>query len=172
MSLYQDSVVQMSIMLRGLEGCIDKAITFAEAKECSPDDFVGFRLAPDMRPFAFQVQAACDTAKFAGSRLAGVEAPAFEDTEKTIPELQARIRKTLAFLETLDEGQFAGAAEREIALSFLPGKATTGAHYLREFAQPNFYFHLTTAYNLLRSAGVNVGKRDYLTHMTLHDLES
>lgn len=170
MSLYQLSVVQMSKMLRNLDGWLDKATAFAEAKDSSPDDFVGFRLAPDMRPLAFQVQSACDNAKFTAARLGGVEAPSHPDEETTMAELKARIAATLEFLDGVDEAGFAGAAEREVRLSFLPGKACKGADYLREMALPNFYFHVTTAYDLLRLAGVAVGKRDYIGSLTLHDI--
>lgn len=170
MSIYHQSVVQMSNMLRSLRGCVDKAIAHAEHKECPPDSYIGFRLSPDMRPFEFQIQSACDTAKGAGARLAGVEAPKHEDNETTMAELQARIDKTLAFLDTLREDQFEGADAREIRLPFLPGKGARGDNYLREFALPNFYFHVTTAYALLRSAGVKVGKRDYIQTVTLHDV--
>jgi uncharacterized protein len=169
MSLYQDSVVQMSKMLRNLAGLLAKANEFATAKECSPDDFVGFRLAPDMRPLAFQVQSACDTAKFAGARLAGVTPPSHPDTETTLVELQQRITATVEYLDGLEPAQFDGAAEREVTMAFLPGRAAYGADYLREMALPNFYFHVTMAYALLRVSGVNVGKMDYIGGVTLHD---
>lgn len=170
MSLYQQSAVQMSHMLRSLDGCLDKAIAYAESKEFPADNFAGLRLAPDMHPLTFQVQSACDSAKGTSARLAGIEPPKHEDNETTMAELKARIAKTLAFLSTLEAKQFEGAAEREIRLSFLPGKGLKGVNYLREMALPNFYFHVTTAYALLRSHGVNVGKRDFITYMTMHDL--
>lgn len=170
MSLHQ-SVVQMSHMLRNLDGLLAKAAAFAEAKGCSADDFVGFRLAPDMRPLSFQIQSACDTAKFTGARLAAVEPPKHPDEEATMAELRQRIASTLEFLDGLDAGQFGGAAEREVRLSFLPGKAIRGADYLREFALPNFYFHVTTAYALLRMSGVAVGKRDFIgDKLSLYDV--
>lgn len=170
MSLYQDSVVQMSKMLRNLAGFLTKATEFATAKECSPDDFVGFRLAPDMRPLAFQIQSACDAAKFAGAKLAGVTPPENPDTEATMAELEQRITTTLEFLDGLKPEQFEGAAEREATMSFLPGRAMYAADYLREMALPNFYFHVTTAYALLRLAGVKVGKIDFIGGLTLHEL--
>ncbi|KIG13312.1 hypothetical protein DB30_00360 [Enhygromyxa salina] len=157
----------MSSMLRNIDGCLDKAIAFAEAKEFSADDFAGFRLAPDMRPLSFQIQAACDAAKFAGARLAGVEAPSNPDTETTMAELKARIATTLEFLKGLDERAVDGGAEREVRMSFLPGMGIRGADYLRQMAVPNFYFHVTTAYALLRAAGVGVGKRDFITDLAL-----
>lgn len=169
MSLYHDSVVQMSRMLRNLAVLLDKAGQFAEARGASPDVFVGDRLHADMRPFEFQIQAACDAAKFAAARLAGVEPPKNPDTEKTLGELKARIAATLEFLDGLGEAQFAGAEDREVRLSFLPGKGMRAADYLREMALPNFYFHATMAYALLRAAGVQIGKRDFITTLTLHD---
>lgn len=172
MSLYQDSVVQMSATLRNLSAMLDRAAEFCEARNSPADMFVGYRLYPDMRPFEFQIQAACDAAKFAGARLAGVEVPSHPDTEKTLAELKARISATLDFLDGLDEGQFEGAAEREVRLSFLPGKAARAADYLRELALPNFYFHTLTAYALLRQCGVPLGKRDFIATLTLHDVAS
>jgi hypothetical protein len=172
MSYHQDTVVQMGRMLRNLRAMLDKAAEFADARGAEADCFIGFRLHPDMRPLEFQIQAACDAAKFAAARLAGVEPPKNPDTEKTLDELRARIDATLEFLDGLEAAQFDGAGEREVAISFLPGKAAYGADYLREFVLPNLYFHATTAYALLRQAGVPLGKRDFITHITLHDAAS
>lgn len=172
MSLYQDSVVQMSKMLRNLSAWLGKATAFAQAKECSADDFVGARLTFDMRPLSFQVQAACDSAKFAAAKLTGITPPVHPDTETTMAELEQRIAKVLEFLDGVTPEQFEGAAEREVTLPFLPGKAMVGADYLREMALPNFYFHVMTAYALLRMAGVKVGKIDYIGGLTLHDAAS
>lgn len=172
MSLYQLSAVQMSKMLRNLDGCLEKAAAFAEAKGSSPDDLVNCRLSFDMRPLVFQVQAACDTAKFAVARLAGVDAPSHPDTETTFAQLRARIGAVLEFIATVDEKQFAGAAEREVKLSFLPGQAMYGTDYLSEMSLPNFYFHVTTAYALLRMSGVKIGKMDFLGNVTLHPVAS
>lgn len=171
MSFYQHTVVQMSKMLRNLDAWLTKAAAFAEAKGSSPDDFAQFRLSFDMRPLTFQIQSACDIAKLAGARLTGVEAPVHPDTETTLAQLHARIGSTIEFLEKLDEKQFAGAAEREVRLSFIPGQALYGADYLREMALPNFYFHVTTAYALLRMSGVGVGKTDYIGSLTLHPVK-
>jgi hypothetical protein len=158
-------------MLRNLDAWLGKAAAFAEAKGSAPDDFVNFRLTFDMRPLAFQVQSACDTAKFAAARLAGIDAPSHPDDETTLAQLKARIAVTLEFLDGLEERQFAGAAEREVRLSFLPGQAAFGPDYLREMALPNFYFHVTTAFALLRMAGVGIGKREYIGNLTLHAVE-
>lgn len=162
MSHYKLSAVQMSIVLRNLGACLKKASGCAEAKGTSADDYLQFRLSPDMRPFVFQIQASCDTAKFAAARLAAVEPPKHPDEEATMHELEQRIASTVEFLDGLQEGQFEGAGEREVRLSFLPGMAIKGDDYLREFAIPNFYFHVTTAYALLRLAGVGLGKRDFI----------
>ena len=169
MSLHQDTIVQMSKMLRNLAVLLGKATAFARSNEFSPDDFVGVRLAPDMRALGFQVQSACDAAKFAAARLTGVTAPAHPDTESTMAELEQRIASTLEFLDGFKPEQFDGAAEREVTLSFMPGKAIYGTDYLREMALPNFYFHVQTAYALLRTAGVKIGKIDYIGSLTLHD---
>lgn len=169
MSLFKSAVTQTSQMLANLDGLLAKAVAFAEAKDMSPDDFVGFRLAPDMRPLAFQVQAACDAAKFAAARLADVDPPAHPDEESTMAQLRERIAKVRAYLEGFEAGQFEGAEDRKVRMSFLPGKWIRGEDYLREMALPNFYFHVTTAYALLRSAGVDLGKRDYISTLTLHD---
>jgi hypothetical protein len=172
MSLYQLSVVQMSKMLRTLDACLDKAAAFAEAKGSKPDDLVGFRLTFDMKPLAFQVQSACDSAKFAAARLTGVEPPVNPDTETTFAQLKARIASTLEFVATFEEKQFVGAEQREVKLSFIPGQAIYGSDYMRELVLPNFYFHVTMTYALLRQAGVSVGKMDFLGGLTLHPVAS
>ncbi|MEZ4453973.1 MAG: DUF1993 domain-containing protein [Nannocystaceae bacterium] len=169
MSLYHDSVVPMSRTLRALSSWLDKAAAFAEARQASPDIFIGARLHADMRPFEFQIQSACDSAKFAAARLAGVDAPSHPDTEKTLAELKARIASTLEFIDGLQEGAFEGAEARPVRLAFLPGKWIRGDDYVRELGLPNFYFHATTTYAILRQAGVQVGKRDFIAHLTLHD---
>ncbi|NVB40220.1 DUF1993 domain-containing protein [Pseudenhygromyxa sp. WMMC2535] len=167
--MHEQVVVQMSKMLRNLEGMLAKAAAFAEAKGCAPDSFVGFSLAPDMRPLSFQIQAASDTAKFAVARLTDVEAPSFPDDETTLDQLRERLAKTAAFLEGVEAKAFEGAEAREVRLHFLPGKWVRGDDYLREFALPNLYFHVSIAYALLRMAGVSVGKLDYVGSMKLHD---
>jgi hypothetical protein len=161
----------MSKMLRNLASQLGKASAFAQTNEFSPDTFVATRLAPDMRPLSFQVQSACDAAKFAGARLTGVTAPTNPDTETTLAELEQRIAATLEVLDGLKPEQFDGGAEREVTMSFLPGQAAYGVDYLREMALPNFYFHVTTAYALLRTAGVKVGKMDFIGSVTLHKVD-
>lgn len=167
MSLHDASVFQMSKMLRNLDVWLGKAVSSAESRSFDVDNLAGMRLAPDQFPLARQVQAACDAAKAGVARLAGVEVPSHPDTETTIEELRGRITKTLAFLETIGPDKLEGRADAEVVLPFLDDKKIKGVDYLYELAQPNFYFHLTTAYAILRHAGVDVGKRDYLGSLKL-----
>ncbi len=135
-----------------------------EARKIDPKAFLASRLYPDMLPFTAQVQIATDTAKGAGARLANVEIPKFEDGEVSFADLQARLDKTVAFLDTLSEAQFDGADTRTITLKLRDrNRDFTGADYLTTWANPNFFFHVTTAYALLRHGGVEIGKTDYLS---------
>jgi uncharacterized protein len=170
MSLYDASVTQMSKLLRNLEGWLDKAEAHAKLKGFEVDVLATARLVPDQYPLVRQVQAACDNAKFAAARLAGITAPSHPDTETTIAELRQRIHATLSFLETITPEQLGGAAEREVMLPFLPGKAIKGEHYLVDVALPNFYFHATTAYAILRHNGVDVGKLDFIGRIRAYDV--
>jgi hypothetical protein len=170
MSLYVSSVPQLTKMLRQLEKWLDKGVEYATAKKFEPAVLLQARLAPDMYPLTRQIQAACDAAKFAGARLSGREAPKNPDTETTVEELRTRIQSTVAFLETIGAKDFEGAEKRMVPLSFMPGKGMFGADYLVEMALPNFYFHLTTAYAILRNNGVDVGKIDFIGGITLQDL--
>ena len=170
MSLHDASIIQMSKMLRNAEGWFDKAEAHAKAKGFEVDVLAVARLAPDQYSLTRQVQAACDAAKFTAARLAGIDPPSHPDTEKTIPELRTRIRAVLSFLETVTPEQFAGAAEREVTLAFMPGKAIKGADYLVDFGLPNFYFHLTNVYAILRHNGVDLGKLDFIGHTRLYDV--
>ena len=169
MSLYTASVFQWSKMLRNLDGWLQKAVSHAESRSFDPNNFVGIRLAPDQFSFGRQVQAACDSAKAGAARLAGVEVPSHPDTETTIEELRARITKTLGFLETIDAEALEGREDAEVVLPFLDGKKIKGDDYLYEFAQPNFYFHVTTTYTILRNAGVELGKRDFIGSLRLYE---
>ena len=152
--------------LRGfgqLSAILDKAVAHAEAKKIDPAVLINARLSPDMYPLARQVQTASDAAKFAGARLAGIEAPGFADTETSFDELQQRIAKTVTFLKDIDPAAIAGQEDREIVLKRATGDIhLTGARYLQGLALPNFYFHLVTAYDILRHNGVELGKSDYL----------
>jgi hypothetical protein len=145
----------------------DKAAAFAKAKSFEEDRFLHFRLAPDQFNFARQVQIACDTAKLGASRLTGKEAPQHKDEEKTLDELRTRIQATVAYLETFSESDFAGAATISVTQPRWEGKSMTGADYFMEHVLPNFFFHASHVYALLRHAGVDVGKRDYLGPLTM-----
>jgi hypothetical protein len=141
-----------------------KADANARLRKFEPDVLAGLRLAPDMLPLASQVRIACDAAKLCMARIGGLEAPRFEDNETTLAQLQERVARTLAWLETLPADALEG---REDALVTFPvgrdaTRSLSGADYLRQWALPNFYFHITTTYALLRHNGVDLGKRDYL----------
>lgn len=150
--------------LTNLNHCLDKAATNAAQRNFSPDAFLLLRLAPDMLPFASQIRIACDAAKNAAVRVGGLEAPKFADDETTFAQLQERIAKTLAWLNTVPADAFDGREAQDV--TFPVGKektkTMTGEAYLKHFALPNFFFHVVTAYNLLRQGGVDLGKMDYL----------
>ena len=169
MSISSASIPVFEIGLNALSAVLDKAAAYAEAKKLDAAVLPNARLYPDMFPLTSQVQIACDQAKGGGARLAGVEPPKFEDNEKTIPELKARIAKTLAYVKTLDTKKIDGSAEREIIIPLGPNNKgqMKGADYLNHFVLPNFYFHLTTAYDILRHCGVEIGKRDFLGAMPM-----
>jgi hypothetical protein len=162
-SMYQASAPRFANTLRNLSGILDKAQAHAETKKIEPLVFTQSRLAPDMFPLSRQVQIACDSAKGAVARLAAVEIPKHEDTEQTFAELKTRIAKTVDFLLSVQATQIDGAEDREVVIK-LRGQDVkfTGLQYLLGFAYPNFYFHVTTAYNILRHNGVEIGKRDYI----------
>lgn len=166
---YEFSVPIFKKGLKSLEHLLDVAATYATTYEGGEAALLEVRLAPDMFPFARQIQIAADNAKGSVARLAGVEVPAFPDTEATIAELKERVVKTVAFLDTLTEEQFADAATRRIELPYFAGKHFIGAEYLKQYALPNFFFHLTTAYSVLRMAGAPVGKGDFMHGLPLQD---
>jgi len=161
--MYQASVPVLKRMLGNLADILQKGAAHAEAKKIDPAVLVASRLYPDMFALARQVQIASDTAKGCAARLAGVEVPKYEDNEATFPELMARIRKTIGFLDTLKPEQIDGTEDKSITLPMRSGDLHfTGLSYLLNFAMPNFYFHVTTAYDILRHNGVEVGKNDFL----------
>ncbi len=163
LTMYEASIPAFVGMLNTLSTLLDKGEAFAEAKKIDPSVLVNARLAPDMHPLSRQIQIASDSVKGAGARLAGVEVPSFPDTETTFPELKARIAKTIAFLTELDPAKFDGAEDRTIAQPMGPSEIKFPARaYLFEFVIPNFYFHVTTAYAILRHNGVDIGKPAYL----------
>ncbi len=162
-SMYQASAPRFANMLRNLSAIIEKAEAHCAAKKIEPSVLTTYRLFPDMFPFTRQVQIACDTAKGAVARLAGVEIPKHEDTEQTFAELKARIAKTIDFVESVSAAKVDGSDDKEIVLQMRSGERRfKGMQYLLGHAYPNFYFHVTTAYNILRHNGVDVGKGDYI----------
>ena len=170
MSLYSGTVPQLTKMLKNMEGWLKKAEAHATTKKFDANTLLQSRLAPDQYPLVRQIQSSCDTAKFLASRISGKEAPKNADTETTLEEIRARIAGTIAFLETVKEEDFKGGAERLIPLPFGKGKGATGADYANEFALPNFYFHATTAYAILRHNGAELGKMDYIGSVNLKDV--
>ncbi len=165
MNMYEFTVPQLHKMLRNLDGWLGKATQHAETKKFPVDNLVKARLAPDQFAFDQQVQAACDTAKFLAARLAGKDAPSHPDTEKTFVELRERVAKVIAFLDSFKPADFVGADERKISLPRWEGKWLRGEEYALHHGLPNFYFHASTAYAILRHNGVDLGKRDYLGAM-------
>ena len=163
LSMYQASIPAFQQILTALSGVLDKAEANATAKKIDPAVLLGTRLIPDMFPLSRQVHIACDFAKGTAARLAGVDNPNFADSEKTIPELKERIAKTLSFLGTLTPAQIDGSEGRDISLKVGPQDMHfKGQAYLVNFALPNFYFHTTMAYAILRASGVDLGKMDYM----------
>ena len=161
-SMYQASVPRLANTLRNLSAILDKAQAHAEARKIDPTVLTNFRLYPDMLPMKRQVQIACDTAKGVVARLAGVEPPAHDDVEETLLDLKARIAKTIDLIQTFKPAQIDGSEDRKIHKLGQREVNFTGMQYLLGHALPNFYFHVVTAYDILRHNGVEVGKRDYL----------
>jgi hypothetical protein len=162
-TMYDTLVPTANRFLGNLDKILDKALAFAQRKEFDPSVLLNSRLAPDMLPFTRQVQIACDMAARSAARLSGSELPKFEDVETTIPELKQRIARALAFINSIAAAKYAGAEERSIVVPSRRGELNfDGLGYLRDFALPNFYFHITTAYALLRHNGVELGKNDFI----------
>lgn len=162
-SMYQASVPVFSRMLTNLAGILGKAAAHAEARKIDPAVLINSRLYPDMFALGRQVQIASDHAKGAAARLAGLEPPKYEDNEASFPELIARIHKTISYIETIKPGQIDGSEERTITLAMRTRTLTfEGMEYLLNFSLPNFYFHVTTAYDILRHNGVEIGKKDFI----------
>jgi hypothetical protein len=162
-SMSQTALPTFEIGLNALSGVLDKAAAFTAAKKIDPPVLLGWRLAPDMFALAKQIQVVCDQAKNGAARLTGTEPPKFEDNETTIDQLKERIAKTVAYLKTLDAKAIDASADREITFPLGPSKGQMqGGDYLNHFVLPNFYFHLTAAYAIVRHCGAEVGKRDFL----------
>ena len=161
-AIYDSSAPVFTAMLRNMRAWLEKA----EAEK-DPAALAEARLIEDMRPLTAQYQMASDSAKNAMARLMGIEPPAMPDTETTLAELKERCDKTIAFIESVDPAALDGSESREVVMKFPSGMGYrwNGADYLRSFALPNFYFHATTAYAILRAQGVSLGKPDYLQHL-------
>jgi uncharacterized protein len=167
--MYYKVISQCTQSLKNLEVFLDKAEQYAAAKKFDVSVLITSRLAPDMQPLIYQVQSACDYLKAGAARLSGQTPPKHEDTEKTISELRARIRKTVIFAESVREEQYEGASDRKVNVSWAPGKVIAGEDYLLEITIPNLYFHIAMAYAILRNNGIDVGKMDFLGSIDLVD---
>jgi uncharacterized protein len=162
-SIYDSAIPPMIRMLQNLSNILDKAVAQSEIKNVSLAAMLEGRLAPDMFALPRQIQIVSDTAKGCAARLQGEDPPSFSDTETTFPELKARIEKTVAYLQGIVPGKFAGAEDRHIVLKLHTRTLEfSGADFVHNYALPNFYFHVVTAYGILRHLGIDVGKRDYL----------
>ena len=164
LSMHSASVPVFVRMFGNMLNWLDKAQAHAEARKFDSANYLGLRLAPDMLPFVRQIQIASDGAKGCVARLAGVEAPKWEDNEASLDDLRARIRKTIDYVQSVPAAQIDGSDGREIVLPTRSGDPLrfTGENYLKHFVLPNLYFHCTATYALLRHAGVELGKKDYL----------
>lgn len=163
MSMYQAGTPAIIHSLNALSAIIDKAAAHCAARKIDQLVIINYRLAPDMLPFARQIQIATDGAKGMAARLAGVEVPSYPDTETTFDDLKARIAKTVAYLKSFTPAQIDGTEDKAITMKAGPNELKfTGSQYLTTFVLPNFYFHVTTAYAILRHCGVDIGKRDFL----------
>lgn len=161
--MYQLLVPSTLRTLTNLRAILSKAAAHCEAKKIDPQALIRYRLFPDMLPFTFQVQVACDIPKGCVARLAGVEAPKFEDNEQTFAELEARIEKTIAFIKSVTPEQIDGTEAKAVTLKTPRGELNfEGLGYVQGFVLPNLYFHTATAYNILRHNGVELGKMDFL----------
>lgn len=160
--LYDIVITQFSKMLNNLHHILDKGAESADARKFDVDVLLNSRLAPDQFHFIRQVQIACDSAKFCAARVTGKDAPVHEDKEKSLPELKNRINDVIKYLATFKVEDFEGAHERKVSQPRWEGKYLNGKEYVVEYSIPNFYFHITTAYSILRNNGVDVGKKDFL----------
>jgi hypothetical protein len=164
--MYHHAISHMSKLLGQVDHWLDVAVAHAEAKKFDPTLYLGFRLAPDQLALARQLQIACDTVKLGSARLAGKDAPTHADDEKTVDDLRARLKSTRAFVDGLAVKDFEHAATRVISQPRWEGKVMTGQNYFYEHVTPNFFFHLSHTYAILRHNGVPLGKKDYLGALT------
>ena len=162
MNIYDLTVPQIAKVLRNVDAWLGLAIAHADKKKFDVNTLLHARLAPDQFAFVRQVQTVCDNAKFIAGRLAAKEWPSHPDTETTVEQLRARIATVITYLDTFKPEDFAGAEERKISLPWMEGKWMRGDEYVTQFALANFYFHVTTAYAILRHNGVELGKREFI----------
>jgi hypothetical protein len=166
MNLYDATVPVFTKHLKGIEKWLDKAAAHADAKKFDVQVLLDSRLAPDQYPFVRQIQSACDQAKWCCAKLAGKEGPSHPDTEKTLPEVRARLKTMIDYLATFKREEFTGAEDRAVRHNYFPeGKSLRGGDYLDHLALPNFHFHIATAYAILRHNGVDLGKMDYIVDL-------
>lgn len=163
--IYKAAIMECAKMLRNLTLILDKASSFAEKKKIETEVLLQSRLAPDQFNFIRQIQIACDTAKLGTARLTNKEAPSHQDTEINIADLKARIQSTVSYLETFTDKDFEATSERRISTPRWEDKTLSGEEFFHQHMIPNFYFHVTTAYSILRHNGVEIGKKDYLGDM-------
>jgi hypothetical protein len=166
---HNDTIRLFAKTLQNLQSWMNKAEAHAKAKSFEVDTLAQARLAPDAFPFNRQVQSACDQAKYAAAYLGGKEPPAHPDTEQTFSELNERVQKCLSFVESVQAKDLAGAEERKVAPPWLGGRWLRGDDYLAHVAIPNFFFHATMAYAILRHNGVDLGKMDYIGAMPVQE---
>lgn len=169
--MYHSFFQNAAKMLLNIGAWLDKAEAHAAERKCDPANFLNSRLAPDQFHLTKQIQTACDNAKLASSRLSGRQAPVNEDNETTVAELKSRINATVDYLRSFQADDFAGAADRQIVLPFMPDLYMNGDEYFQEFVIPNFYFHLSMAYAILRESGVNLGKQDFMGSLPMKPLQ-
>jgi hypothetical protein len=169
-SVYDLIVPQFTMTLNSLKNILTKAQAYAETKKIEPTVLLNTRLAPDQFPLGRQIQIACDTAKNCVSKLAAIDNPVHEDKEQSLDEFMKRIDKTILFLQTVKPDQFKNYEAQKITSPHRPGKAIDGKSFLVQHAIPNLYFHVTTAYSILRANGVDLGKKDYLGPVNWKDV--
>ena len=162
MNLYDLTIPQLIKMMKNVDRWLATATEFADKKKFDVNNLMTFRLAPDQFAFDRQIQTVCDNAKFVAGRLTGKEWPVHPDTETTVEQLRARVANVISYLETFKPEDFAGAEERKISLPWMEGKWMRGDEYVSQFALANFYFHVVTAYAMLRNNGIDLGKRDFI----------
>jgi hypothetical protein len=167
--LYDLTITQPAKMLQNLSRCLDKAAAFSDAKKLDGTALLHARLAPDQFHFTRQIQIACDTAKVGVARLTGKEPPVHADDEQTLAALQARIASVVAYLQSYTPADFAGAEERRVSQPRWAGKSLSGKEFALQHMLPNLYFHVATAYSILRHNGVALGKKDYLGDMPFQE---